>query len=106
MSTDIIDRMNKGIDAVFSGYMEAYWEGEEFAKQFENVLDFKFVIDSNMEYSGVIISETLGGPTIYTNTDAGEFRAYWGCNTVVRPIPDLLLDAIDEYYSEIFESMK
>ena len=107
MSTDIIDRLNKRIDAVFSGYMEAYWEGEEFAKQFENVLDFKFVITSDMQYRGVVITESLGGPTIYTNTDAGEFQAYWGSDAAVRrSIPWMLLDAIDEYYSELYESMK
>lgn len=106
MNTDIINRLNSAIDTIINGYMEAYEGDVEFSNQFEDVLDFKFVIDSNMEYSGVIISESLGGPTIYTNTEAGECQAYWGTETVTCPIPTVLIDAIDEYYSELYEAMK
>lgn len=110
MDTDIINRLNSSIDAIVCDYMKAYSmnseEREELEQGWDDVLEFKFVVDSNLQYSGVIISEALGGPSIYTNTDTGEFQAYWGGDEIVRSIPDAVVDIIDEHYSELYREMK
>ena len=110
MNTDITKRLNSTIDAIVSDYMKAYSmnseEREQREQDWDDVLDFKFVVDSNLQYSGVIISESLGGPSIYTNTEAREFQAYWGDDEIIRSIPDAVVDVIDEHYSELYREMK
>lgn len=109
MSTEIINRPNSAIDAVMKEYMDAYEGDVEFAKLFEDVTDFKFAIDSNMEYSGVTILTPgiPGEPRIFVNTAVGEFQAYYGSDTAIRrQMPYTLMNAIDEYYSKLYDSMK
>ena len=109
MNTEIINRLNSAIDTIINGYMEAYEGDVEFAKLFEDMADFKFAIDSNMEYSGVAILTpgVPGEPRIFVNTAIGEFQAYWGRDIAIRrQMPYTLMNAIDEYYSKLYDSMK
>ena len=43
-----------------------------------DALDIRYIIDSNREYYAVRVAVTLGGPSVYIDTEEGAVLLYWG----------------------------
>lgn len=105
IDTDNTPSPNMAIDLIDKKYMEMYLENGKISKRGRDVPGFKFVVTSDLEYAGVIITETLDEPYVYTDTEVGEFQAYSGGDKVTRSIPTVVLNAIDEYYTDVYEKL-
>ena len=106
IDTDNTPSPNMAIDLIDKKYMEMYLENGKISKRGRDVPGFKFVVTSDLEYAGVIITETLDEPYVYTDTEVGEFQAYSGGDKVTRSIPTVVLNAIDEYYADVYENFQ
>ena len=79
---------------------------EKFAAWFDDALDVKFTIDMRMELCGVRVAVGLGGPNIYIDTNECSVVGYWGCAEAEYPIDTEVCDQIDEYYRDVFDSIR
>jgi hypothetical protein len=81
-------------------------EGEEvgiYDYLVENTLDVRYVIESNFEYRSCEIFVTLGGPTVWIDTETSTLQLRWGSEKEELYIGKEITEEIDtiqeEYYN-------
>lgn len=47
----------------------------------ENVLDIQYIVDYNKEFKDVRLYVTIGGPTVWIDTESCSVRLSWGTET-------------------------
>ena len=62
-----------------------YYElDEEEQKDFEDIYDCKFIVDTDKNYIGARICVAYGGPNIYIDTFNKQVEGYWGSDTYIK----------------------
>lgn len=69
---------------------------------FNDVLDYEYTISSRLDFLGVKVWVTLGGPNIYIDTRAGEIVGRWGVDEARVYLPSEICDEIDAYFEELY----
>ena len=78
-------------------------EFDDIAEYFEDALDVEIICDLQGNYRGAIITLVLGGPNIYLDTREGWIEGYWGGDRAEYHVQSWAVDAVDEYFSELWE---
>lgn len=73
---------------------------------FDDVLDYEFVVNSDLSYNSVRVYVTMNGPTIWLDTETGcvelsamSVRTRWGLSPDAKRM-------IDEYYEKVYGSLR
>lgn len=66
-----------------------------------NALDIEFTLSSNRDLIGARIAVTLGGPSIFIDTQAQTVTGHWGGDTISRSYDDNI--GLDDAACELFE---
>ena len=82
--------------------------GEELSiyDYFSDILDFNFIINSDLTYHAVNVYVTLGGPTVWIDTDARCVELRWANEEASYYLNSDIVDAIDEYFEEYYNDCK
>lgn len=73
---------------------------------FDNVLDYRIVIDKYGCYQGCQLLMAYGGPTVWINTDFNEIRVIWGgCEGHCALLSDRA-QILNLYLKDFFEATK
>lgn len=65
-------------------------------------LDHEYLIASDKSYRSVKVYVTLGGPTVWIDTDRREICGAWGSERAALWLPCEICDQIDDVYSEFY----
>ena len=68
----------------------------------DSIYNLEWRLDSNKEYKSVSIMVACGGPNIYIDTGSCQVELYWWGDNAEYPISYETRDAIDEFFSELF----
>lgn len=66
----------------------------------------KFVVDTDMEIRGCIITVAFGGPNVYIDTYEQLVEMYWGLSYACYPLTYKAIDAINDWAQEYFDIIK
>lgn len=108
MTTDKeLKRMCEGIAAELRDVYDGDAKNEDgedmtFWAYFEDVLDIEYSVSGDLEYRGVRLMVTCGGPNIWVDTRRGEVVGAWWTDSATAWIPREVCDAIDEVWEEYF----
>lgn len=61
----------------------------------ENALDIDYIISSENQYKGAILTIIAGGPNVYIDTLQAKIIGYWGNHSKRVSIPATVTDDID-----------
>lgn len=66
------------------------------------IMDIKYVLDSNLDYVGSQLLVAFGGPNIWIDTQHQQVRGYWWGDNVIK---DYYEDSIylDDHIKELYE---
>ena len=66
----------------------------------EQVMEIRFVIDSNKDYLGSFLLVGFGGPNIWIDTYEEQVKGYWGGDVVIKSYQDniYLNGSVEEVY--------
>ena len=83
-------------------------EGETLSlyDYFSDILDFDFIINSRLEYSAVKIYVALGGPTVWIDTYSRSVELRWGNEEASYYLTSDIIDEINDYWEEYYNSCK
>ena len=81
-------------------YVDSY---ARLSKYFEGVLDVEIICDLRGDYREARIALTIGGPSIYLNTRTNCIEGYWWSDSAEYHVNRAAVDAVDEYFEEIWE---
>ena len=87
---ELHDQISEAEDETISGY-------------FEDVLNLSYIVDANKDYESVRAWVTVGGPSIYVDTDECAVILNWGGTHAECGIRYDTRDAIDDYFRELYE---
>ena len=93
----------KGCAATIEQVASGESELGDVAEYFEDVLDVEIISDLRGEYRGAKIWLTLGGPNICLDTRESCVKGYWWSDRAECHVQKFAVDAVDEYYSELWE---
>lgn len=93
------------VDAVFNSLIEAYESGDLY-EWIDDVLDVKYMVDGDLNYVGVRLMVTFGGPTIYVDTFCRQIQGYWWGDEATREIYSEVADELDEVWEEFFNCVR
>lgn len=65
-------------------------------------LDIEYTINSDLEYVGARIMIAFGGPNIYINTNNKRVELYWWNENAYAALSDRAVEAIDEYFEDMY----
>lgn len=77
-------------------------EPADLLDYFADALDIEYVITSGLEYSGVKVYVTLGGPTCWIDTDRGAVCLTWGGKSAECYLDSDLIEAVDDIFAEYY----
>lgn len=69
---------------------------------FSDILDFEFIINSDMTFSAVKVYVTLGGPTVWIDTYSGSIELRWANEESRYYLTSDIIDEINDYWEEIY----
>lgn len=69
---------------------------------FDDVYNIEWRLDANREYKSVALMVACGGPNIWIDTGSRRVELYWWSDSAYYPLSYDVVEAIDEYASEIF----
>jgi rubrerythrin len=78
------------------------YERQTMWDYFDDALDIEYTIGSDGDYRGVRIMVTCGGPNIYVDTMRRAVELFWWGETGRAPLWSDTVDAIDDYFGEIY----
>ena len=73
---------------------------------FSDVLDFEFIINSNLTYSAVKVYVTLGGPTVWIDTYSGSVELRWANEKSCCYLTSDVIDEINDYFEEYYNNCR
>jgi hypothetical protein len=88
-----VDELQERIDEAEENTLENY---------FSDCLDISYIVNGNREYESVRVWVTVGGPSIYVDTDESAVILNWGGTHAEWGITTSTRDAIDAYFSEVW----
>lgn len=88
-----VDELQERIDEAEENTLENY---------FSDCLDISYIVNGNREYESVRVWVTVGGPSIYVDTDESAVILNWGGTHAEWGIATSTRDAIDAHFSEIW----
>lgn len=68
----------------------------------DRIYDIEYTIDGDFDYKGVRVMIACGGPNIYINTNTGRIELYWWDDCANAALSTTAVNAIDEYFSEMY----
>lgn len=74
-----------------------------FWDYFNDALDIEYTVGSDMQYRGVCIMVTCGGPNIYVDTSRGEVWGAWWGDKASAWLPREICDEIDSVFEEYYQ---
>lgn len=95
----ISDELGRRKDDMFF-YSEEEHEDLGDENYFDDILDIKYILDSDRCLMGVRICVAWGGPNIYIDTLHNSIEGYWGRDNVSIPLEYGVAEAIDSYFEE------
>lgn len=96
-------RVREEIENYYNGFENE--DGEELGLYdyiAENVLDNEFLIDSNFEFRSCKLYITLGGPTVWIDTETRSIEIRWGGEKDSLYLDSDICDSLDEIYAEFY----
>ena len=69
---------------------------------FSDVLDFEYIINSDLSYKAVKVYVTLGGPTVWVDTYNKTVELRWANESANYYLPSCLVDEIDAIWEEYY----
>lgn len=72
----------------------------------DEMIDLRFLVDSDAEYYGALIYVTVGGPTIWVDVRAHAVKGSWGTATAEWGITSRAVDALDMECEENWNSIR
>lgn len=95
----IADELGRSKDDMF---FYSYEEQENLRKEncFDDILDIKYILDSDRCLMGVRICVAWGGPNIYIDTLHNCVEGYWGRDNASVPLEYGVAEAIDSYFED------
>ena len=75
----------------------------DIAEYFSDALDVEIICDLRGDYREARIALTIGGPSIYLNTRTNCIEGYWWSDSAEYHVNRAAVDAVDEYFEEIWE---
>lgn len=78
-------------------------ESLSFFDYFNDALDIEYTVGSDMQYRGVCIMVTCGGPNIYVDTTRGEVWGAWWGDKASAWLPREICDEIDSVFEELYQ---
>lgn len=101
MENEYTHKLNKG------DYTEEEQQecgAENFGDEFNNnLLDYDFRIDARKNLVGARFFVTLGGPTVWIDTESGTLSGSWGAGKESVLLSGELRDFMEDYASLLFE---
>lgn len=91
----------KGVEADLIDAFKEYDEGDG-DWPLDDVLDIVYIINSDKSYRACRLILTLGGPTVFLNTEECQLELYWWNESATWPIDSDLNERIDEYIEELW----
>lgn len=73
------------------------------AGDYLDVLDIKYIVNSDRTYNSALICIALGGPTAWINTRTECLEVGWWSATEYRELPSEFIRGLDEYLEDIFD---
>lgn len=73
---------------------------------FSDILDFNFIINSDLTYSAVKVFVTLGGPTVWIDTYSGCVELRWANEKASYYLNNDIIDAVNDYFEEYYDMCK
>ena len=120
---DLIDNMTRTAKGMIED-LQGYYEGkvmdpednrmkkeEEMEDEdegiglYEYLMDnygLRYVIWADGTYDSCIITFAVGGPGIWLDTQRCEIRGHWGSDEVHVPLPDHLVELVDDEMSDVY----
>lgn len=101
-------RVAEELEQYINGEITDEETGEELSlyDYFEDVLDFEFIINSDLTYKAVKVYVTLGGPTVWIDTYTACVELRWGSDYASHYLLSDTVNAIDEYFEEYYNSCR
>lgn len=66
-------------------------------------LEWQYIISSNLNYRGCIITIESGGPHTTIDTYRREIRTTWGLEEATRDISESLAEKLNDFFEEIYK---
>ena len=93
------------IDLITMGKHDFELEEDEDLRGYlssNQIMDIKYVLDSNLDYVGSQLLVAFGGPNIWIDTQHQQVRGYWWGDNVIK---DYYEDSIylDDHIKELYE---
>lgn len=79
------------------------WEELSLYDYLSDVLDVTWIIDSNREYEAARFYVTLGGPSVWIDTEHNTVELRWGGESACYGLSWDTAEAVDEYATELWE---
>lgn len=90
------------LESLSQDLKDAYNNGNMIDYVGDNVLDVEYIINSSRELIGVKLYITLGGPTIWIDTENCTLNISWACESDTIGIYSDICDEITEIFGEYF----
>ncbi len=68
----------------------------------ERALDIRYIINADRTYHAVRVAVTLGGPSVYIDTEEGAVCLYWGGESARYYLSSAARDAVDDWGEELY----
>lgn len=83
-------------------------DGEQLSlyDYFSDILDYEYTIDSRLEYKAIKLYVTLGGPTVWIDTNTNTIELRWANEKASYYLKSEIADAIDEIWEEFYNCSK
>lgn len=79
------------------------WEQRWIGDYFEDIYNFRYIVDDELDYCSVRVMVACGGPNIWVDTDSMAVELYWGSDHVSCALLSSTVTEIDEYFREMYE---
>ena len=95
--------------------LEQYYNGEITTEDgetatlydyFTGILDYEYIINSDLSYKAVKVYVTLGGPTVWIDTYYGTIELRWANEESRYFLTNDIIDAVNDYFEEYYKSCK
>ena len=110
MVTSIRDELNRLYEANYTDEerdeMEENGEAYDLYSYFSDALDIEYTISGNMDFLGVRIAVTLGGPNIYVDTRRGVVEGYWGTDHWEAWLASEICEEINGIFEELYNAAR
>ena len=101
-------RVAEELEQYINGEMIDDETGEELSiyDYFSDVLDFEYIINSDLSFRAVKVYITLGGPTVWIDTYSGAVELRWANESARYCLLSDTIDAIAEYWEEYYNNCR